>query len=513
MIANGAITNAKIGTAAIDTVNIKDGAIDNAKITNGAITNAKIGTAAIDTVNIKDGAIDNAKITNGAITNAKIDTAAIDTTKIEKAAITTACIADAAITSALIANGSIGNAHITNGAITSAKITNGAITNAHISNAAIDNAKIKDGAINNAKISNIDAGKITTGTLNAARVAIGDMTNFATVTTTDENSMITDDGGTKISTVDSEKVIVSAGLNNITSYIMMCTYTANSFRSGDKVHAYGRVYTSVSQEVGIALWFYDTTCTYIAWRGIHVTTSVGWNDIVTILTLNDIPSSAVYFKVGFTFRGSGTRAVKYAVFKQVATNLIVGDACYINSDGSFLLGPLQSRGSDPANYDLVIRKAAWVRYGLEILGSNESGTPYIDFHYGEKDYDGTNTDYSARICETSPGVLTVHKTISETSDGRLKENIIDVPDVYMKLVERLKPKMFNFIGYDFKTIGLIAQDVLAIEKDLGITESVLVRGTGEGDDYYSLDYNALSVLMWTYLMKKGIVENNEKEEY
>ena len=511
-IANGAIDNAKIGTAAIETTHIKDGAIDNAKIANGAIDNAKIGTAAIDTVNIKDGAINNAKIANGEVTNAKIKNGAIDSAKIKKAAIGTACIADAAITSALIKEGSILNAHIANAAITSAKIANAAITNAHIANAAIETAMIKDGAINNAKISNMDAGKITTGTLNAARVAIGDMTNFATVTTTDENSMITDDGGTKVSTVDSEKVLVSAGLSNITAYVMMCTYTAASFISGDKIHAYGRIYTSIAQKVGIGIWFYDTSRAYVTYRGLDISTSVGWNDVVTILTLNDLPSNAVYFKVGFVFRGSGTRAVKYAVFKQVATNLIVGDACYINSDGSFLLGPLQSRGSDPANYDLVIRKAAWVRYGLEILGSNESGTPYIDFHYGEKDYDGTNTDYSARICETSPGVLTVHKTISETSDGRLKENIVDIPDVYMKLVERLKPKMFNFIGYDFKTIGLIAQDVLAIEKDLGITESVLVRGTGESDDYYSLDYNALSVLMWTYLMKKGIVENNEKEE-
>ena len=461
-------------------------------------------------MNIKDGAIDNAKIKNGEITNAKIKNGAIDSAKIKKAAIGTACIADAAITSGLIKEGSIFNAHIANAAITSAKIANAAITNAHIANAAIETAMIKDGAINNAKISNMDAGKITTGTLNAARVAIGDMTNFATVTTTDENSMITDDGGTKVSTIDSEKVIMSAGLNDITTYVMMCTFTANSFISGDKVHAYGRVYASVAQKVGIAVWFYNSSRTYVAYRGLDVSLSVGWNDIVTILTLNDLPSNAVYFKVGFVFRGSGTRAVKYAVFKQVATNLIVGDACYINSDGSFSLGPLQSRGSDPANYDLVIRKAAWVRYGLEILGSNESGTPYIDFHYGEKDYNDVSpvSDYTARICEISPGVLSVHKTISETSDGRLKENIVDIPDVYMKLAERLKPKMFNFIGCDFKTIGLIAQDVLETEKDLGITESILVRGTGEGDNYYSLDYNALSVLMWAYLMKKGARNGN-----
>ena len=509
-IANGAITNAKIGTAAIDTVNIKDGAIDNAKIANGAITNAKIGTAAIDTTKIENGAITNAKIENGAITNAKIGTAAIDTVNIKDGAINTACIANAAITGALIENGSIGNAHITNGAISSAKIQNGAITNALIENAAITTAKVNDGAITNAKISNLDAGKITTGTLNAGRIAIGDMTNFATVTATDLNSMLKSNGGTKIININGWQSITSASSNR---YVLLCDLTASSFLSGDKVHSYADVYVSSARTVGMGIWFYDSSGTYVTWRGINYNAVAGWNNIVALITLNDIPSNAIYFMVGFDFYDTtGIYGIYNPVFKQVATNLIVGDACYINSDGSFLLGPLQTKGSDPLNYDLVVRKAAWIRYGLEILGSNEAGTPYIDFHFGEKDYDGKSpvSDYTARICEISPGVLSVHKTISETSDGRLKENIVDIPDIYMKLAERLKPKMFNFIGYDFKTIGLIAQDVLAIEKDLGITESVLVRGTGEGDNYYSLDYNALSVLMWAYLLQKGDINESAK---
>ena len=511
-IANGAIDNAKIGTAAIDTVNIKDGAIDNAKIANGAITNAKIGTAAIDTTKIENGAITNAKIENGAITNAKIGTAAIDTTHIKEGAIDTACIAKAAITGALIENGSIGNAHITNGAISSAKIQNGAITNALIENAAITTAKIKDGAITNAKISNLDAGKITSGTINAAYVAIGDMTNFATVTVTDANSMIKNYGGTKISTVSNYSAIVSAGLNNTSRYIMLCGLTASSFLSGDKVHAYAKVYTNVKQTVGMGMWFYDIKGGFVTWRGLNYTSSVGWNDVVTLITLNDLPSNAVYFVVGFDFYGSGTRAVRDVVFKQVATNLIVGDACYINSDGSFMLGPLQSKGSDPANYDLVIRKAAWIRYGLELLGANEAGTAYIDFHYGEKDYNGKNpvSDYTARLCEESKGIITARNSIVSSSDARLKENITDIPDVYIELVKRLQPKMFNFIGSSYKTTGLIAQDVLEIEKELGITESVLIRGTGEGDNYYSLDYNALSVLVLAYLLRKGDANESAK---
>lgn len=488
---------------------IKDKAIRTTKIGDNAVTWEQIANLAVTAEKLADAAVTTEKIKDAAINGTKIEAAAIETAHIQNGAINTACIANAAITGALIENGSIGNAHITNGAISSAKIQNGAITNSLIENAAITTAKIKDGSITNAKISDLDAGKITTGTLNAGRIAIGDMTNFATVTATDLNSMIKHHGGTKVININGWQTITSASTNR---YVLLCAMTASSFLSGDKVYSYADVYVSSARTVGMGIWFYDSSGTYVTWRGINYNAVTGWNNIVALITLNDIPSNAIYFMVGFDFYDTGgIYGIYNPVFKQVATNLIVGDACYINSDGSFLLGPLQSKGSDPLNYDLVIRKAIWVRYGLEILGSNEAGTPYIDFHFGEKDYDGKSpvSDYTARLCEESSGILTARNSIVSSSDARLKENITDIPDVYMKLVERLQPKMFNFIGGSYKTVGLIAQDVLKIEKDLGITDSVLIRGTGEGDNYYSLDYNALSVLLIMYLLRKGDIKNDD----
>ena len=488
---------------------IKDKAIQTTKIGDNAVTWEQIANLAVTAEKLADAAVTAEKIKDAAINGTKIEAAAIETAHIQNGAINTACIANAAITGALIENGSIGNAHITNGAISSAKIQNGAITNSLIENAAITTAKIKDGSITNAKISDLDAGKITTGTLNAGRIAIGDMTNFATVTATDLNSMIKYHGGTKVININGWQTITSASTNR---YVLLCAMTASSFLSGDKVYSYADVYVSSARTVGMGIWFYDSSGTYVTWRGINYNAVTGWNNIVALITLNDIPSNAIYFMVGFDFYDTGgIYGIYNPVFKQVATNLIVGDACYINSDGSFLLGPLQSKGSDPLNYDLVIRKAAWVRYGLEILGSNEAGTPYIDFHFGEKDYDGKSpvSDYTARLCEESRGILTARNSIVSSSDARLKENITDIPDVYMKLVERLQPKMFNFIGGSYKTVGLIAQDVLKIEKDLGITDSVLIRGTGEGDNYYSLDYNALSILLIMYLLRKGDIKNGD----
>ena len=58
--------------------------------------------------------------------------------------------------------------------------------------------------------------------------------------------------------------------------------------------------------------------------------------------------------------------------------------------------------------------------------------------------------------------------------------------------------------------GLIAQEVMELEKECGIKESVLVRGTGKEIevngkkmiDYYSIDYNALLILLLKYTTNK-----------
>jgi hypothetical protein len=88
---NGAIFGVNIG-GWIDISNIstyiQSAAIGTAYIANGAITNAKIGTAAIGTANIIDGAISNAKIGTAAIQSANIVDLAVGTIKIAGEAIT-----------------------------------------------------------------------------------------------------------------------------------------------------------------------------------------------------------------------------------------------------------------------------------------------------------------------------------------------------------------------------------------------------------------------------------------
>jgi hypothetical protein len=97
-IHDAAITNAKIGAAAVDT----------AKIADASITNAKVGSAAITEAKIADAAITNAKIANAAITSAKIQDAAITTAKIQNAAISLAKIDTASITNLSAINANMG---------------------------------------------------------------------------------------------------------------------------------------------------------------------------------------------------------------------------------------------------------------------------------------------------------------------------------------------------------------------------------------------------------------------
>ena len=181
-IVDAAITNAKIGLAAIATANIQDAAISSAKIGLAQINEAHIEDASIGTAKIEDAAITTAKIGLAQITDAHIQNASITAASIALATITNAQILDATIQGAKIANATIGNANIQNATITGAKIAagtidtanikTGAITTALIGTGAIETAQIADASITNAKIVDLSANKINAGTLSTERLVI-----------------------------------------------------------------------------------------------------------------------------------------------------------------------------------------------------------------------------------------------------------------------------------------------------------------------------------------------------
>ena len=120
IIADSAVTSAKIADLTIATGDIADSAITSAKIADGTIVAGDLA----------DGAVTSAKILDGTIVNADINSAAaIDKTKISGVAVT---VADTGtVTSAMLADGTIVNGDINSAAaIAATKIAGTAVTQA-----------------------------------------------------------------------------------------------------------------------------------------------------------------------------------------------------------------------------------------------------------------------------------------------------------------------------------------------------------------------------------------------
>lgn len=87
----------------------------------------------------------------------------------------------------------------------------------------------------------------------------------------------------------------------------------------------------------------------------------------------------------------------------------------------------------------------------------------------------------------------------QVSDRRRKKDIKPLPDVYESLIDKLEPVLYKYIARDEQEAGLIAQDVLEVEKELGIPDDFLVTMK---DGFYSIKYNNLFALILKRL--KGV---------
>lgn len=152
--------------------------------------------------------------------------------------------------------------------------------------------------------------------------------------------------------------------------------------------------------------------------------------------------------------------------------------------------------------------------GIELYPkfSEGQGGAYIDFHFNGE----TSKDYTARIRESTSGKIQVRgnlevahiadndsygnlnvvekitcKTLNQTSDERLKKDIIDIDNQYLTLLDNLDVKQFRFKQNDKKiNIGFIAQDVLKLIEKTNIKDQSFVDQTSfnEEEKYYTVNY-------------------------
>ncbi|MBX4156510.1 phage tail protein [Lactiplantibacillus plantarum] len=165
---------------------IDKGVIGTAEIANGAITNAKIGSLAVDTTNIKDAAINSAKIANLAVGTAQIGDGAITNAKIGSLAVGTAQIEDAAITDAKVGN--ISADHLTAGTIDFNTITGKNINASNITTGTLGTDRLNVGKLS---ALSADLGTVTAGIINGLDIVAKTFSTANGTFTADSNGNIT----------------------------------------------------------------------------------------------------------------------------------------------------------------------------------------------------------------------------------------------------------------------------------------------------------------------------------
>ena len=184
-----AISTAKLDDLSVATAKLQDSAVQTAKLDNLAVEESKLADLAVAVTKIQDGAVQTTKIDNLAVTNAKIDNLAVSTAKIQLLAVTTGLIDNLAVTNAKIDNLAVDTAKIQLLAVTTALIDNLAVTTAKIDNLAVTNAKIDNLAVSTAKIQLL---AVTTALIDNLAVTNAKIDNLAVDTAKIADLTVTD---------------------------------------------------------------------------------------------------------------------------------------------------------------------------------------------------------------------------------------------------------------------------------------------------------------------------------
>jgi hypothetical protein len=235
LIAQDAVTSAKILNGTITTVDIApntvteqliiDNAVTTTKIADGNVTNQKLADNAVSTMKIQDGAVTAPKLADNAITTQKLADGAVTSDKLANTAVAAGTygtstevgqftvdskgriisaqnvtiagaapggpaggslsgtypnptIAPSAVNSLMIQDGTIATVDLADNAVTTQKIADGSVTNAKLADNAVSTTKIQDGAVTGPKLADgaVSTAKLQDGSVTAAKLADGAVT-------------------------------------------------------------------------------------------------------------------------------------------------------------------------------------------------------------------------------------------------------------------------------------------------------------------------------------------------
>lgn len=351
----------------------------------------------------------------------------------------------------------------------------------------------------------IDGGKVAAHTITAEQIAIGDFTNYATVTENDPSTLLSDQ--TIVSSETMGDWIENADKKTGLRYMFVSQrFCINSFRESDILNFDFCVWCGQEQSIVYGIWFYDKNGQYINagnWQGAAIPAQGdSFTHISGKVKVPMLPANTKYYCIGIEFGKYGTTSrncVQKIKVTKISGYLQIGEG-FIDSAGPFRLGCMQSVGE--LNDDVEFKHAIFVDYGIELLAGNDGATPYIDFHTEATSHDNSAYDYTARIQNTkeswisfyglcdgknAPAACTVQAgqfqgVLTNPSDERLKEDVHDL-DLDKTLVELMKyrPVSYKYINGVDKNVhhGLIAQEAQKIA-DWGLVDD---RG-----EYLAINY-------------------------
>nr|DAO58877.1 MAG TPA: Minor structural protein [Caudoviricetes sp.] len=334
----------------------------------------------------------------------------------------------------------------------------------------------------------IDGGKVAAHTITAEQIAIGDFTNYATVTENDPSTLLSDQTIVSSETMGDwiENVDKKTGLRYMFVSQRFCI---NSFRENDILNFDFCVWCGQEQSIVYGIWFYDKNGQYINagnWQGAAIPAQGdSFTHISGKVKVPMLPANTKYYCIGIEFGKYGTTSrncVQKIKVTKISGYLQIGEG-YIDSAGPFKIGCMQSVGE--LNDDVEFKHAIFVDYGIELLAGNDGATPYIDFHTEAPSHDKAAYDYTARLQNTqkswitfyglsdgknTPAGCTVQSaqfrgTLVNDSDRRLKQDIADLSiDEVLKEISKYRPVSYKYInGVDDNVHhGLIAQEAQEI---------------------------------------------------
>ncbi len=252
---------------------------------------------------------------------------------------------------------------------------------------------------------------------------------------------------------------------------------------------------------------------YLSSAEIQVTTNNILQKVETKVGLNTIISSINQSAESIKIKANRLELSGYTTFSDLSTrgkttinadNITTGSISCNRLNGGTITGQSISggtiRGSTITGAVInggSITGAKVNANGMEVYGDTGIGRPYLDFHMN-----GSGADYTARIIEQVPGRLIVYNTIASVSDKRLKKDITEIDDIYLKLFELITPKQYRFRkGNTGLSLGFIAQEMDEALDKLGVTDKPIISYPMEtepktGGRFYAIDYNDLIAILW-----------------